>query len=121
MFLRTKTVGDHTYLLLVENTRVEGKVSQRIVQRFGRVDLLRDSGQLDAIIGGLGRYSERRVGRGAKHRGETLQTEACGRGRTWRLEGRWETTGVRALRTEAAEGRRRGRAIERGGVRRGWR
>ena len=59
MFLRTHTIEDRTYLLLVENERVNGKVTQRLRQRFGRIDYLRESGQLDAIVAGLGRSSER--------------------------------------------------------------
>ena len=59
MFLRTQHVSGHTYVQLVENARVDGKVTQRILHRFGRMDHLRESGQLDAIVAGLGRFSDR--------------------------------------------------------------
>jgi len=32
MFLRTHTIEGRTYLLLVENARVHGKVTQRVLQ-----------------------------------------------------------------------------------------
>lgn len=64
MFLRTQTVHGRTYLLLVENERVNGKVTQRIRHRFGRGDVLRESGELDAIVAGLGRFSQTPRGAG---------------------------------------------------------
>lgn len=76
MFLRTHTVHDRTYLLLVEKARVKSKVTQRLLQRFGRIGLLRESGQFDAIVAGLGRFSDRLLVLGAHQRGESLQTQA---------------------------------------------
>lgn len=40
MFLRTKTVNGHPYLLLVENRWERGRAHQRIVHYFGRRDRL---------------------------------------------------------------------------------
>jgi hypothetical protein len=71
----TQTVDGRTHLL-VENERVNGKVTQRILHRFGRVDPLRESGELDAIVAGLGRSSERLVVLGAHQRGESVHTQA---------------------------------------------
>jgi|GEM_PF-3487767 len=38
MFLRSKRVRGHRYLMLVENYRVDGRVRQRVLQSFGRQD-----------------------------------------------------------------------------------
>ena len=38
MFIRTQSNGSRTYLLLVDNERVDGKVIQRALFRLGRLD-----------------------------------------------------------------------------------
>lgn len=113
MFLRTQHVSGHTYLQLVENARVEGKVTQRILHRFGRMDHLRDSGQLDAIVAGLGRFSERLIVLGAHHRGESVQSEARRIGGPLVFERLWETTGLAAVVREALTDRHFGFPVER--------
>lgn len=106
MFLRTQHVGGRTYLQLVHNTRVGGKVTQQVIQRFGRLDVLRETGQLDAIVSGLGRFSERVLVLDAHARGDTLAS-------TWRriggprlFERLWEETGIGPVLREAIAGRR---------------
>jgi hypothetical protein len=113
MFLRTHTIEGRTYLLLVENERVNGKVTQRVLQRFGRLDVLRESGQLDAIIAGLGRFSDRLVVLGAHQRGESLQSEARRVGGPLVFEQLWETTGIADVVRETAAHRHFGFSVER--------
>ena len=57
MFIRTQTNADRTYLLLVENERVAGRVQQKIIARLGRLDELISSGELDRLLKSLGRFS----------------------------------------------------------------
>ena len=38
MFIRTQSNGSRTYLLIVDNQRVDGKVMQRVLHRLGRLD-----------------------------------------------------------------------------------
>ena len=59
MFVRTQTNGSRTYLLIVDNTWVNGKVKQRVLHRLGRLDELVASGQLDSLLRSLGRFSEK--------------------------------------------------------------
>ena len=40
MFVRTQTTGSRTYLLIVENQRVNGRIRQRVLHRLGRLDEL---------------------------------------------------------------------------------
>ena len=40
MFVRTQTNGDRTYLIVVENQRIQGKIQQRVLHRLGRLDEL---------------------------------------------------------------------------------
>jgi len=58
LFVRTQTNGSRTYLLVVDNVRVDGKVKQRVLHRLGRLDELLANGQLDALIQSLSRFSE---------------------------------------------------------------
>jgi transposase len=60
-FIRTQTNGSRTYLLLVENARIDGRLVQRVLHRFGRLDALRASGQLDTLVQSLGRFAEKIV------------------------------------------------------------
>ena len=57
--VRTQTNGSRTYLLIVDNTWVNGKVKQRVLHRLGRLDELVASGQLDSLLRSLGRFSEK--------------------------------------------------------------
>src|SRR5258707_435351 len=50
MFFRTKSSGPRTYLQVVENRWQDGRSRQRVVATLGRLDQLRDSGQLDALL-----------------------------------------------------------------------
>ena len=50
MFIRTQSNGSRTYLLIVDNQRVDGKVKQRVLHRLGRLDELLASGQLDSRL-----------------------------------------------------------------------
>ena len=59
MFISTQSNGSRTYLLIVDNQRVDGKVMQRVLFRLGRLDQLLASGQLDSLIQSLGRFSEK--------------------------------------------------------------
>ena len=45
MFVRTQTNGSRTYLLIVDNKWVRGKVKQHVLLRLGRLDELLASGQ----------------------------------------------------------------------------
>lgn len=90
MFVRAKSRGDKTYLMIVENKRVGDRVEQRVLASLGRLDKLQQSGALDALIVSLGRFSERLAVLGAHERGESLSavTRRIGPalvfGRLWR-------------------------------------
>ena len=76
MFVRTQTNGSRTYLLIVDNLRVDGKVTQRVLLRLGRLDELLASGKLDALIQSLGRFSDKLSILGAHSRGESITTRS---------------------------------------------
>ena len=94
MFVRTQTNGDRTYLIVVENERIHGKIHQRVLHRLGRLDDLLASGQLDALLHSLGRFSDKYAILGAHANGEsiTTRTRIIGPALIW--ERLWRECGV---------------------------
>ena len=50
MFFRQKKSGDRVYLQIVENRWERGGSKQRVIATLGRLDRLRETGQLDALL-----------------------------------------------------------------------
>jgi len=50
MFFRQKKVKDYVYLQIVENRWENGKTRQRVLGTVGRLDQLRESGELEALL-----------------------------------------------------------------------
>ena len=97
MFLRTQTNGQRTYLLLVENQRVDGYVRQQVLCRLGRLDELRDSGQLDLLLQSLGRFSDKYVVLGAHRNGQSITTQTRILGPPIIFERLWEECGIQEV------------------------
>ena len=77
MFVRTKKRGGCTYLMIVENTRVGGRVRQKVLQNLGRLDVLQATGRLDALFHSLGRFASSLDVIGAHQRGEAITTRTA--------------------------------------------
>jgi len=45
-------------LQVVHNQRVDGRVRQRVIATLGRLDVLKETGQLDGLLESLGRFSD---------------------------------------------------------------
>jgi transposase len=58
MFARVKKSGRYEYLQIVHNERSGGRVKQRVIATLGRLDRLRESGQLDAMLASCAKFSE---------------------------------------------------------------
>jgi transposase len=97
LFLRTQTNGQRTYLLLVENQRVDGYVRQQVLCRLGRLDELRDSGQLDLLLQSLGRFSDKYVVLGAHRNGQSITTQTRILGPPIIFERLWEECGIQQV------------------------
>ena len=113
MFIRTQTNGSRTYLLLVENERVNGRPVQRVLHRLGRLDHLRASGQLDALAASLGRLSEKLLVLDAHARGASLPTKTLGIGPALIFERLWRECGIADVLTSALAARRFDFPVER--------
>jgi hypothetical protein len=99
MFLRSKKSGRYEYLQIVHNERVNGRVRQQVLATLGRLDQLRESGQLDSLIASLSRFSDLSAvlgpqGRAAREGAETIRI-----GPALLFERLWEETGIRAVLT----------------------
>jgi transposase len=113
LFIRTQTNGDRTYLLLVENERVDGRIKQRVLHRLGRLDELRASGELDRLLTSLGRFSEKYAVLGAHANGESLTTRTQSIGPSLIFERLWQETGIAEVVRELAAPRRFEFSLER--------
>jgi hypothetical protein len=58
MFVRKKKSGAYEYLQIVHNERIGGRVKQRVIATLGRLDVLRKTGQLDALLASCARFAE---------------------------------------------------------------
>lgn len=59
MFFRVKGTADRKYLQIAESFREGRKVRQRVIATLGRLDVLRESGQLDRLLRSGLRFSEK--------------------------------------------------------------
>jgi transposase len=113
VFIRTQTNGDRTYLLLVENERIDGRLVQRVLYRLGRLDQLQAAGQLDALVKSLGRFSEKLLVLDAHARGASIPTATVTSGPALICERLWRECGIGAVLTERLGRRRFGFSVER--------
>ena len=94
MFVRTQTNGSRTYLLIVDNQWVDGKVKQRVLFRLGRLDQLLAAGRLDALVQSLGRFSEKLAVLGAQARGESVAARSSRIGPALIFQRLWEACSI---------------------------
>jgi len=113
MFVRTKKRDDRTYLMIVENKRVGGRTTQAVLHSLGRLDLLQESGQLDALLASLGRFSEKLAVLGAVERGDTITAITRRIGPALIFERLWRELGVGDVIRELSAGRKFGFNLER--------
>lgn len=106
MFLRTKKSGNHEYLQLVHNTRDGRKIRQQVLATLGRLDRLRDSGQLDALIASLSRFSEVTAVLAPDSRTAREGAEAVRIGPPLVFERLWKESGIRSVLSRLLEGRK---------------
>jgi len=94
LFVRTQTNGSRTYLLIVGNHWVDGKVKQRVLHRLGRLDELLASGDLDALLLSLGRFSQKFSVLGAHARGESITTRTAKIGPALIFQRLWQSASI---------------------------
>jgi len=113
MFVRTKKRGECTYLMVVENERVDGRVRQRVLQNLGRLDVLQSSGQLDGLFHSLGRFAKDLDVMGAHKRGESVTASTLHVGPDLIFGRLWRDLGIGAVLEKLLAGRKFEFAVER--------
>jgi hypothetical protein len=93
MFFRTKKAGPRTYLQIVENHRIGGKIQQRVIATLGRLEELQSSGQLDALLCSGARFAEAVMLLGAQQNGQLPAVSTRRIGAALIFERLWRETG----------------------------
>jgi transposase len=113
LFVRTQTNGSRTYLLIVDNQWVDGKVKQRVLFRLGRLDQLLADGRLDALVQSLGRFSEKLAVLGAQARGESVAARSSRIGPSLIFQRLWEACSIEPVLKRLLRDRRFEFSVER--------
>ncbi|MDP2955538.1 MAG: IS1634 family transposase [Longimicrobiales bacterium] len=100
MFARTKRSGRHEYLQIVHNDRAGGKIRQRVIGTLGRLDRLRESGDLGRLLSSLSRYAEQTAVLTAHQRGELAEAWTRRIGPDLVFGRLWEELGIRSVLEE---------------------
>ena len=72
MYFRTKRSGGFEYLQMVESHRVNGKPRQTVVATLGRLDALKQTGELDRLLRSGARLTETGMLLSAVENGENV-------------------------------------------------
>ena len=94
MFVRSKRSGQYEYLQVVHNERHDGRVQQRVVATLGRLDVLRESGQLDALLASCARFAEHSAVLSAQRQGRVSAAGKVRIGPPLVFQRLWEELGL---------------------------
>lgn len=94
MFARVKKSGRHQYLQIVHNERFGDRVKQRVIATLGRLDQLRETGQLDALLRSCARFSEHAAVINAARDGSAIPEATVHIGPPLVFERIWEELGL---------------------------
>jgi len=106
MFVRAKKSGVYEYLQLVRNERIDGKVRQQVVATLGRLDVLRETGQIDALLASCGRFAEHTAVLDAHREGKTEVAGTIRIGPSLVFERLWKELGLPKILKELLADRR---------------
>jgi hypothetical protein len=106
MFARVKKSGRYEYLQIVHNERIGDHVKQRVIATLGRLDRLRETGQLDAMLSSCARFSEHAAVISTV-REKSVEPEATVHiGPTLVFERIWQQLGIPKILQEMLQGRK---------------
>jgi hypothetical protein len=94
MFIRAQKSGKRTYLLVVENEWAAGKVRQKVLHRLGRLDILQETGRLDALMLSMQRFSEKFAVLGASQNADAQTGRSLRIGPALIFERLWHQAGI---------------------------
>jgi hypothetical protein len=97
MFFRVKQSGPRQYLQIVENSRDNGRVRQRVLTTLGRLDELKQSGHLDSLLASGARFAEHILLLTAHRNGQAPAITTRRIGPTLIFQRLWEETGCQQV------------------------
>lgn len=113
MFFRVTKSGRYQYLQIARSYRDRGTTKQQTMLSLGRLDILRSTGQLDALLRSGLRLSEKLVVLDAHESGKTEPVELRKIGPDLVFGRLWHETGIAKALKKELEGRRYGFDLER--------
>src|SRR5450432_3600267 len=113
MFFREKTSGDRAYLQIVESRREGASVRQQVIATVGRLDDLRESGQLERLLRSGARFADKAILVEAVAAGDLTTAAARRIGPALVFERLWQETGCRDVVESLAGSRRHDFPLER--------
>jgi hypothetical protein len=97
MYFRTKRSGGFEYLQMVQSHRVNGKPRQTVVATLGRLDALKETGELDRLLRSGARLTETGMLLSAIEKGETTTIDAKRIGPPLLFERLWRDSFCRSV------------------------
>src|ERR1700745_101944 len=97
MFFRVKRAGSYQYLQIVHSVRQGKKVRQQVLETLGRLDKLKASGQLEALIRSGLRHCEKFALIDAHSAGETQAVTVQRIGPDLGFGGAWEECAIQEV------------------------
>jgi Transposase DDE domain len=97
MYFRAKRSGGFEYLQVVESHRVNGKPRQTVVATLGRLDALKESGELDRLLQSGARFTESGMLVSAFEKGGTAAIDAKRIGPPLLFERLWRDSYCRSV------------------------
>ena len=113
MYFRKKTSGGRAYLQIVESRRDGAQVRQQVIATLGRIEDLRDSGQLERLLRSGARFAAKAIVVNAFAEGAVTADAARRIGPALVFERLWEETGCRKVIEDLAGSRKHGFPLER--------
>lgn len=113
MFFREKKTKGYSYLQVVENQWVSGRSRQRVLGTLGRLDELRETGHLDALLASGARYSKSLMVLTAHKEGRVAEVSKKKIGGPLVFERIWKESGCAEIIRRHARGRKFGFDLER--------
>jgi Transposase DDE domain len=113
MFFREKKTKGYSYLQVVENQWENGRSRQRVLGTLGRLDQLRETGHLDALLASGARYSPSLMVLSAHRKGRIAEVGKRKIGGPLIFERLWQETGCAEVIRRQAQARKFGFDLER--------
>jgi hypothetical protein len=106
VFVRVKKSGRHEYLQIVHNQRIDGTIRQQVIATLGRLDVLRESGQLDSLLRSCSKFSQHAAVLDATQRGHAQASAAIHVGPPLVFERIWNELGLPEVLGDLLRGRK---------------